>query len=176
MYGGGSVISTQFKDNSGRPVHRHKTGPSTHHWVPFSFYDLKALPQKAEKKGKAECWETRDVSFWVLVYSTDHMHSERGSLPWAHYPQSTRSLDRREGTLGCPPQSSPLPLCHKHQERRMLEGRRDGERDAGDEEDQLVNHSHLQLMVGRNNQPTHHVSQCQSVHLRDVLRQGDKKG
>lgn len=58
----------------------------------------------------------------------------------------------------------------------MLEVQRDGERDARDGEDQLVSHSHLQLVVGRNNQPTHHISQCQSMHLWDVLRQGDKKG
>lgn len=69
----------------------------------------------------------------------------------------------------------PFPY-DKHQEKGMLEVQRDGERDARDGEDQLVSHSHLQLVVGRNNQPTHHVSQCQSMHLWDVLRQGDKKG
>lgn len=58
----------------------------------------------------------------------------------------------------------------------MSEGQRDGEKDAGDGEDQLVSRSQLQLMAGRNNQPTHHVSQCKSMHLWDVLRQRDKKG
>lgn len=103
----------------GQTVHRYGPGPL--HRSEFLLTSLLESSLTKSRRERESDSSTRDASLQSarVQYPTNPAYLTQGDPPWAHYPQSTRSLDRQGESSQ--PRATPhkaVPLPHSADARR----------------------------------------------------------